>query len=139
MTDLWNEKVTIYNDVSLADDSNRVFNRFVIGKCQIQGGYVDKSSGTVRTVVNAKTVITKDIKSYLSPDLYFNLPQEERLSHYTASAGDYIVFGEVDDIVTNAKEFAELQIKYKDNGMKITTVDAYINGMAVDNITMTNA
>ena len=45
---------------------------------------------------------------------------------------------DVDDIVTTSREFAELQEKYKDNGIVVRSVSANINGMSVDNVTIAN-
>lgn len=134
MTDLFTEKVTIYNDISV--DKVRRFERFVIDKCQITGQLVESNNSTIRKVVNVDTVITKDIKHYKSPVEYAKLAETERSKYYTAQTGDFVVLGEVDDVVSNASEFAQLQTKYKDNGIKITSVSANVHGMAVDNITM---
>lgn len=137
MTNLWKSKATIFNDISQADGT-RLFERFVIDKCQVSGQLVDKANETIRNVVNAKTVITKDIEHYKSPIEYVSLSQEERENYYTAQVGDFIVFEEVDDVITNAQEFLKLQTKHKNNGIKIVSVSANINGMAVDNVMMTN-
>ena len=51
---------------------------------------------------------------------------------------DFIVFGEVDDIVTTSREFEALQKKYAKNGFSVTAVTPYIFGTAVDNVTMSN-
>lgn len=134
MTDLFTAKVTIYNDISV--DKVRRFERFVIDKCQITGQLVESNNSTIRKVVNADTVITKDIKHYKSPVEYAKLAETERGKYYTAQTGDFVILREVDDVVTNANEFAQLQTKYKDNGIKITSVSANVHGMAVDNITM---
>lgn len=137
MTNLWQARVTIFNDISQSDGT-RLFERFVIDKCQISGQIIDKANETIRNVVNAQTVITKDIEHYKSPIEYGSLSVDERNNFYTAQVGDFIVFGEVDDEVANAQEYAQLQIKYKNNGIKIVSVSANINGMAVDNVMMTN-
>ena len=137
-TNLWKSKVTIYNDLPATADTPRRFERFVIERCQIQGGYVDKASATIRNTVNAKTVITKDVERYKTPVEYRQLPENERTGCFTVQVGDYIVFGEIDDTVANASDFAALQTKYKDCGIKVASVNASINGMAVDNITMSN-
>ena len=134
MTDFFTSKVTIYNDISV--DKVRRFERFVIDKCQITGQLVESNNSTIRKVVNVDTVITKDIKHYKSPVEYAKLAETERSKYYTAQTGDFVVLGEVDDVVSNANEFAQLQTKYKDSGIKITSVSANIHGMAVDNITM---
>ena len=117
----------------------RRFERFVINKCQVYGGYVTTSDNSVQNVVNAQTVTTKDIEHYKSPSEYIKLPEDERNNYYTVQIGDFVVFGEVDDIVTDANEVSKLQQKYKKNGIKVTTVNANIYGMDVDNVTMTNA
>ena len=44
----------------------------------------------------------------------------------------------MEDIVSDALEFAKLQQKYKDVGIKVTVENVNINGMAVDNIMMSN-
>lgn len=139
MTDLYNKKVTIYNDIPASDEAPRTFGRFVIELCNIQGGFVDKANGTVRNVVNAKTVITKDVAHYKSPLDYCKLSAEQRKDLFTAQIGDFVVLGEVDDVVENAQQFIELQKKYQNNGLKITSVSPNIHGMSVDNISMTNA
>lgn len=139
MTNLYSQKVTIYNDVPATDAENRHFDRFVIENCTIQGGYVVQTDGTIQNVVNAQTVITKDISRYKPSMEYALIPVDLRAQYYTAQIGDFIVFDEVGDVVETASEFAKLQTKYKDNGMKITNVVANIHGMAVDNVTMTNA
>ena len=137
LKNLFNAKVTIYNDIT-ATDGSRLFERFVIDKCQITGQLVDKPRETIRTIVNSDTVITKDVEHYIKPIEYINLSAEERVNCYTVQAGDFVVFGEVDDIVTDAKEYIALQNKYKHCGIKITSVSANINGMTIDNIMMTN-
>ncbi len=139
MTDLWKSKVTIYNDIPASDEAPRAFVRSVIKLCNIQGGFVDKADGTVRNVVNAKTVITKDVKRYKPPSDYYKLSAEQRKEFFTAQIGDFVVLSEVDDVVENAQQFVSLQQKYQNNGLKITSVSPNIHGMSVDNITITNA
>ncbi len=138
MTDLWKQKVTIYNDI-LADAVNpRRFDRFVIDKCNIQGGIVSRADGTIENIVNAVTVITKDTVHYKQPMEYAKLPVDMKEDFYTVQVGDFIVLSEVDDVVTTSREFAELQNKYADNGIVVRSVSANINGMSVDNVTMAN-
>ena len=138
MTDLWKQKVTIYNDIPKNAVEDRHFDRFVIDKCNIQGGIVSKTDGTVENIVNAVTVITKDTAKYQKPIEYSNLPVDIRENFYTVQVGDFIVLSEVEDIVTTSREFAELQEKYKDNGIVVRSVSANIHGMSVDNVTITN-
>jgi hypothetical protein len=110
----------------------------VIDKCNIQGGLVNEANGTITNIVNAKSVITRDVNRYKTPLEYAELPVDIRGDYYTAQIGDFVVFAEVDDVVTTASEFSQLQTKYRNNGMKITSVSANIFGLSVDNITMTN-
>ena len=138
MTDLFTEKVTIYNDIPKTPVENRHFDRFVIEKCNIQGGLVNEADGTITNIVNAKSVITKDVSHYKTPLEYAELPVDLRVDYFTAQIGDFIVFAEVDDVVTNATEYAQLQTKYKNNGMKVTSVSPNVFGLSVDNVTMTN-
>lgn len=138
LTELFKAKVTIYNDVPAAADAPRSFERFVIDRCQITGPVFDKPNETIRNVVNAQTIITKDTEHYKSPSEYALLTAEERKGFYTASPGDYVVLSEVSDEITNAKEFSQLQQKYKNSGFKIANISVNIHGMAVDNVTMTN-
>ena len=109
MTDLWKQKVTIYNDIPKSAVEERHFDRFVIERCNIQGGIVSKADGTIENIVNAVTVITKDVERYKQPLEYAKLPVDIRENFYTAQVGDFIVLSEVDDIVTTSREFAELQ------------------------------
>ena len=138
MTDLWKQKVTIYNDIPKNVVEERHFDRFVIEKCNIQGGIVSKADGTVENIVNAVTVISKCVDRYREPLEYAKLPVDIREEYYTVQVGDFIVLAEADDVATTSREFAELQEKYKDNGIVVRSVSADIHGMRVDNVTITN-
>lgn len=135
---LFNKTVTIYNDIPAGAIEARHFDRFTIPRCNVQGGYISKTDGTVQNIVNAKTVITQAVDLYKSPMEYSALPVDERENFYTASVGDFVVLSEVDDIVTTAQEFSALKQKYRNNGFQISNVSAYIHGMDTDNITMTS-
>lgn len=138
LLDLFKSKVTIFNDIPATTTEPRHFDKFVIDLCQIQGGYVNRADGTVQNIVNAKTVISKDINRYIPPSDYALLPTDQREDYFTVRVGDYIVLKEVDDIVTTAQEFAALQNKYKNDGINVMSVSAFINGMGTDNVTITN-
>ena len=138
LTELFDKKVTIYNDIPSDNVNARRFDRFVIDKCSIQGGYVEKADGTIQNIVNAQTVVTKDVEHYKSPMEYAQLPADEKDKFYTVQVDDFVVLAEVDDVVTTSREFQTLQQKYAKNGILITAANAYIFGTAVDNITMTN-
>ncbi len=138
MTDLWKQKVTIYNDIPADAVNSRRFDRFVIDECNIQGGIVSRADGTIENIVNAITVITKDIDHYKQPMEYAKLPVDMKENFYTVQVGDFIVLAEVDDLITTSREFAELQNKYADNGIVVRSVSANIHGMSVDNVTMAN-
>ena len=138
MTNLWKQKVTIYNDIPKNAVEDRHFDRFVIDKCNIQGGIVSKADGTIENIVNAVTVISKDVDRYKTPLEYKNIPVDLREDFYTVQIGDFVVLAEADDIVTTSREFAELQEKYKDNGIVVRSVSANVHGMSVDNVTITN-
>jgi hypothetical protein len=99
---------------------------------------VSRADGTIENIVNAQTIITKDVKRYKSPLEYASIPVDLRKDFFTVQIGDFIVFEEVEDIITTSREFAELQSKYADNGMVVRSVSANINGMSVDNVTMSN-
>lgn len=138
LTNIFKSKVTIYNDIPKNAVEDRHFDRFVIDKCSIQGGIVNEADGTITNIVNATTIITKDVEHYKSPLEYASLPVDLRENYYTVQIGDFVVFAEVDDIVTTASEFSQLQSKYKNNGIKVTSVSPNIFGTAVDNIAITN-
>lgn len=138
MTDLWKQTVTIYNDIPKTAVEERHFDKFFIDKCNIQGGIVSRADGTVENIVNAISVITKDVERYKTPMQYAKLPVDIREAFYTVQVGDFIVLAEVDDVVTTSREFAELQEKHKDNGIVVRSVSANIHGMSVDNVTITN-
>lgn len=137
-TDKFTEKVTIYNDIPADGVNLRRFDRFVIDKCNIQGGIVSKADGTIENIVNAVTVITRETDLYTAPAEYRRLPADMADSVYTVQIGDFVVLGEVDDVVTTSREFAELQTKYASNGFVVRTVSTYIEGMAVDNVQFAN-
>ena len=138
MKNLWSQKVTIYNDISADAVNARRFDRFLVDKCNIQGGIVSRADGTIENIVNAVTVITKDTKPYKQPLEYAKLPVDLKEDFYTVQVGDFIVLAEVDDMVTTSREFAELQSKYANNGIVVRSVSANIHGMSVDNITIAN-
>lgn len=139
LTDKFSKKVTIYNDIPSNGVNPRRFDRFVIHKCTIQGGYVEKADGTIQNIANAKNIITKDIEHYKEPIEYAKLPRDVKDNYYTVQIDDFIVFGEVFDVVTTSKEFEALQKKYSKNGFSVTAVTTNIFGLNADNITITNA
>ena len=106
MTDLFKQKVTIYNDIPKNAVEERHFDRFLIDLCNIQGGIVSKADGTIENIVNAVTVISKDIDRYKTPLEYAKLPVDIRENFYTAQVGDFIVLSEVYDVVNTSREFA---------------------------------
>lgn len=139
MIDKFTKKVTIYNDISSDGINPRRFDRFIIDKCLIYNQISESADGTVQKIINSQNVITKDIEHYKSPTEYKELAEDERENFYTVQVDDFVVFGEVDDIVTTSKEFQTLQQKYKDNGFSVTAYDVSIYGYNVDNIQITHA
>lgn len=139
MTDLWNSKVTIYNDIADNGVEARHFDRFVIDRCSIQGGLVSRADGTIENIVNATTVWTKNVEDYKTPREYAFIPIDLREQYYTVQVGDFVVFGEVEDVVVDSRDFANLQKKYENNGFKVTSIAYNKNNMAVDNLSFTNA
>lgn len=135
---LFNQRVTIYNDLQGGVVEGRHFDRFVIPRCNVQGGYITRTDGAIQNIVNAKTVITKAVELYKTPSEYAALPVDERENYFTAQSGDLIVLDEVDDIVTTAAEFSALKKKYSANSLQIVSATAYIYGMDSDNVAMTN-
>lgn len=138
MKNLFEKRVTIYNDIPSDAVNPRRFEKTVINKCTVQGGFVEKADGTIQNVVNAITLISKDVERYRNPEDYSKMPIDMREDLYTVQVDDFIVFDEVDDIVTTSKEFQELQKKYSRNGMLVSSVTPSINGLSVDNVTITN-
>ena len=138
MTNLWKQKVTIYNDIPANAVEDRHFDKFVVEMCNIQGGIVSKADGTVENIVNAVTVISKDVDRYKPPLEYAKLPVDIREGFYTVQVGDFVVLAEVDDVVTTSREYGDLQKKYADNGIVVRSVSANIHRMSVDNVTITN-
>ena len=140
MTELFNKKVTIYNDITSDSVNPRRFDRFVIDKCNIQKGILQNADGTIEKVVNAITVTTKDTEHYKPSLEYKYLPIDEKEKYYTVQVNDVVIFGEVDDIATTRRELdGLLETKYKNNGFLITAVNEYLNGMSVDNIQIIHA
>lgn len=138
MTDFFTDKVTIYNDIPADAVNERRFDRFVIEKCHIVKGRVPKADGTIENLVNGKTVETKDTQRYKTPYEYRGLPVDLANGFYTVQIGDFVVEGEVDDVVTTSREYAELQEKYSERGFVVRTVSENIYGMSVDNVSMSN-
>lgn len=138
LSDKFTRQITIYNDIASQGDSPRRFDRHVIQKCSIQGGYVTNADGTIQNIFSATTVITKDTQRYISPIEYANLTLDKREGYYTIQIGDYIVLDEVNDEVTTGRELEALQKKYGNMCISVTSVTPNIFGTAVDNITVTN-
>ncbi len=138
MTDLWKQKVTIYNDIREDAVNTGRFDRFVIEKCHIVKGRVPRADGTIENLINAKTIETKDVQRYKPPFEYRKMPIDLAEDFYTVQIGDFVVEGEVDDIVTTSREFGALQQKYNEIGFVVRTVTEHIYGMDVDNISMAN-
>ena len=133
------KKVTIYNDIDKTTVEERHWDRFVIEKCLIYSGFSEGTDGTAQTLSNSQNIITKDVVRYKPPAEYILLPVDEREKYFTVQVDDFIVFGDVEDKVTSALEWKQLQEKYQKIGMSITTVTPYIFGMATDNIMISNA
>lgn len=133
------DKVTIYNDIASDGVNLRRFDRFVIDKCLIYNQATESADGTIQKIINAQNVVTKDIEHYKTPIEYKQLATDEKDKYYTVQIDDFVVFGEVDDVVTTSKEFQNLQQKYKDNGFSVTSVNASIYGMSVDNVHIMHA
>lgn len=139
MKDLFTKKITVFISVPATEIKSRTFEKRVIDKCSIQSETVEKNDGTIRRVINARTVITKDVANYVEPREFYNTPSDIRANIFTINTNDFIIFGECEDVVVNALDFANVQQKYRDNGMVANSVSAYINGLSTDNITITNA
>ena len=139
MTELFNQKVTIYNDIPSDGVNPRRFDRFVLTDCNISKGVLQNSDGTIEKVVNAIAITTKDTEHYKPSLEYRYLPIDEKEKYYTVQVNDVVIFGEVDDVVTTPQEFQVLQKKYKNNGFSVTAVNEYIHGMAVDNVQIIHA
>lgn len=139
-TDLFNNKVTIYNDIPSDGVNARRFDRFVIDLCNIQKGVLQNADGTIEKVVNAITITTKDTEHYKTVLEYRYLPVDEKDKYFTANVNDVVIFGEVDDVATTRRELDSLlETKYKSNGFLVTAVNEYLNGMSVDNIQIVHA
>lgn len=139
LTEKFNKRVTIYNDVPSDGVNPRRFDKFVIDKCLVYNQVAEGADGTIQKVVNVQNVITKDIEHYKKPLEYKQLAEDERDKYYTVQVDDFVVLDEIDDVVTTSKEFQNLQQKYKDNGFSVTAINASIYNMAVDNIQITHA
>lgn len=134
MVDKFVDRVTIYNDIPATGENTRIFNRFVIDKCLIYNRLTESAQDTVQTVVNVQNVITKDTEHYKMPLEYMSLDDAEKANFYTVQVDDFIVFGEVADVVTTGKEFQKLVDKYAGQGMLVTAVNANLSGMIVNNV-----
>ena len=128
MNDLFNQKVTIYNDIPSDGVNARRFDRFVIDLCNIQKGILQNADGTIEKVVNAITITTKDTEHYKPSLEYRYLPIDEKEKYYTVQVNDVIIFGEVDDVAKTRRELdTMLEEKYKNNGFLVTAVNEYLN------------
>ena len=137
LANLFTKKITIYNVIPKTTLVDQHYDRKVVEKCNIQGEYVTRLNGNVQNIVNVKTVYIRDIEHYKSPAEYDALPTDQKSSYFTARNGDFIVLDEVFDVVETTQQFAALQQKYKDNGIRVNNILVNINGMDLDNITIT--
>ena len=139
MTDVFDKKITIYNDIARDGVNARRFDRFVVEKCMIYNQATESSDGTIQKVINSQNVITKDVERYKSPLEYARLPADEKEKFFTVQVDDFVVLGEVDDVVTTSREFQNLRDKYAKNGFSVTAVNASVYGLKVDNIQIIHA
>ena len=139
MTDVFDKKITIYNDIASDGVNARRFDRFVVEKCMIYNQATESSDGTIQKVINSQNVITKDVARYKSPLEYARLPADEKEKFFTVQVDDFVVLGEVDDVVTTSREFQNLRDKYAKNGFSVTAVNASVYGLKVDNIQIIHA
>lgn len=136
MMGLWNKTVTVYNSIPATEDNPRCFTHNVIKKCFLCGDKITSSGSdtTVEKRTSHPRFRTKDFEGYLPPEEYYSVYETERVNKYTLQIGDFVVFGEVKDAVTNAAEYAELQQRYRGRGFRVTSVSVNIHGLSVDHI-----
>lgn len=134
LKDVFFHKVTIYNGIAAGSVNSRRFDRHVIERCMIYNTITEGSDGTVQRLTGTQNVITKDVGRYKPPIEYSRLAEDERENFYTVGIDDFVVLDEVDDVVTTAKEYLELQKKYKGSGFLVTSAAVNIHGLDVDNI-----
>ena len=139
MVNVFDKKITIYNDIASDGVNARRFDRFVVEKCMIYNQATESSDGTIQKVINSQNVITKDVERYKSPLEYVRLPADEKEKFFTVQVDDFVVLGEVDDVVTTSREFQNLRDKYAKNGFSVTAVNASVYGLKVDNIQIIHA
>lgn len=139
MADKFTKKITIYNDIPADGVNLRRFDRNVVAKCLIYNQLTESADGTIQKIIDAQNVVTRDVERYKPPLEYRRLAEDERTDFYTVQVDDLVVYGEVDDVVTTANELQALQKKYKGNCFLVTSVNASIFGMSVDNIQITHA
>lgn len=137
--DRFDQKVTIYNDIPSDGVNPRKFMRYVIDKCFTYNQLSEGADGTIQKIINTQNVITKDVVHYKDPITYRNLPDDVKSEFFTAQIDDFVIIGEVDDVVTTSKEFQDLQKKYADIGFSVTSVSANLHGLSVDNIHIMHA
>ena len=139
MVNVFDKKITIYNDIASDGVNARRFDRFVVEKCMIYNQATESSDGTIQKVINSQNVITKDVERYKSPLEYARLPADEKEKFFTVQVDDFVVLDEVDDVVTTSREFQNLRDKYAKNGFSVTAVNASVYGLKVDNIQIIHA
>lgn len=131
--------MTIYNDIPSDGVSGRRFDRHIIERCMIYNTIAEGSDGTVQRILDTQNVITKDVKRYKTPIEYARLAEDERENYYTVGIDDFVVLDEVDDVITTAKEYLELQKKYRGGGFLVTSSAVNVHGLDVDNIRISHS
>ena len=134
MNEKFTDVVTIYNDIPADEVNPRRFFRFVLKNCLIYNALTESGENTIQRIINSQSVLSKDTEQYKSPYEYAKLPEDVKEKFFTVQIDDFVVFGEVDDVVTNSEEFRRLQEKYEDNGFSVTGVNTYTKGGKTNHI-----
>ena len=133
LSNLFDKTFTVINQIPTSQTvaTKIAWTKHTISGCDLVSGIYDKSTGNMVYKANTFTAYLKDWQNYREPNFsdngyYFIYGTDETL--YTATAGDLIIFREIDDPVpTTAQEFNNLRTKYVNEGGILTGAEAYIN------------
>lgn len=132
LSKLMNKTFTIINRIPASANNAQItaYKKYLLIGCGVQGGFIDKSSGTMVYKSNVWTAWISDWRHYKPPTWtdsgYYGMSSKD--GFYTASNGDLLIFADISDAAPEtSQEFQTLVNKYKDMGGLITAANPYIN------------
>lgn len=143
LSNITDKTFTIINRIPVSASNAQItaYKKYVLKGCDVQNGFIGKSSGTMVYKSNVWTAWISDWQHYKPPawseNGYYSMSAKDGL--YTANNGDLLIFADIsDDAPKSQQEFQTLVNKYRDMGGLITEANPYINYKATGEPWRTN-